>query len=472
MIESIILTDEKKCVGCNKCIMVCPIKYVNNVKIVNGERKIEVDKKRCIICGRCIQICDHNARSYSDDSEAFWEDLKKGKKITVITAPSFVTNQYKKYKHFFGYLKSLGVNFIYDTSIGADITIWAYTKYIKENKKNADFLISQPCSSIVNYIEKYAPNLVKNLIPIQSPSINLAIYLKRQLGNTDKIAFISPCIAKKTEFNKTYTQNLINYNVPFEQICKYIKENGIDISDYPEVDFDNIDAGLGVLFSKPGGLKEGLLYHLPDLKIKQIEGTEKTYEYLNFLNDGNKPGHIDFIDVLSCQKGCNVGTASCRDCHYSDLSTTLQNELLNDRRLQAQEKRVIDFEEYKKLFQNFDETLELKDFIVEYISESHKMDIIEPTEKELDEAFNLLEKRDPDSRKINCYSCGYKNCKDMAIAIHNGYNIPASCYQYNIKELETQKKLLEESEEYVRMVLEHVSDHILVTDETDIIQLY
>lgn len=469
--ESIILTDEKKCVGCNKCIMVCPVKYVNNVKVVNGERKIVVDKKRCIACGKCIQICDHDARSYSHDAETFWEDLKKGEEIIAIVAPSLVANQYEIYEKFFGYLKKLGVKSIYDVSLGADITVWAYAKYIKENKKSLDFLISQPCSSIVNYIEKYAPDLIKKLMPIQSPSVNLAIYLKKQLGCKAKIAFISPCIAKKTEFGKSYNQNLIDYNVPFEQIYKHLKENNVDLQSYHSVGFDNIDAGLGVLFSKPGGLKECLLYHLPDLKIKQIEGTEKVYEYLSFLNEGNKPKDIDFIDILNCQHGCNIGSA-CKESLYTDLSPILQNELLKDKRLKAQEKRVINLEEYKKLFDNFDKTLVLKDYLIEYESESHKMDIIEPTEEELNKAFSLLDKISADSRKINCYSCGYKNCIDMAIAIHNGYNIPSSCYQYNIKKLETQKKRLEESEKYIRMVLKHISDEVVGTDNEGIIQFY
>lgn len=472
MSKPLIITDESKCTGCNKCIMVCPIKYVNNVKLVDGKRKIEVDSKRCIACGKCVQICDHDSRSYADDAENFWNALSKGEKITVMVAPSFVANQYDKYKHFFGYLKSLGVNFIYDVSIGADITIWAYTKYINENRNHLDFLISQPCPSIVNYIEKYAPNLIEKLIPIQSPAVNMAIYLKKQLGNTERIAFISPCIAKKSEFEKNYTYGLIDYNVTFEQICKYIKEKNINIQDYPKINFNNIDAGLGVLFSKPGGLKECLSYHIPDLKIKQIEGTEKAYEYLNYLNNGNRLNDYDFIDILNCEEGCNVGTATCKEECHPELTTTIQNEISSDKRLKNQAKRVVDFTEYKKLFQHFDETLCLEDFIVEYVSESHKMDIIEPNEEELDKAYNLLEKYDADSRKINCYSCGYKSCKDMAIAIHNGYNIPSSCYQYNIKELEAQKKLLEESEAYIKMVLKHISETALTTDEKGIIQLY
>ncbi len=40
-------------------------------------------------------------------------------------------------------------------------------------------LISQPCPAIVNYIEHYQPELISQLMPIQSPMICEAIYLKK-----------------------------------------------------------------------------------------------------------------------------------------------------------------------------------------------------------------------------------------------------------------------------------------------------
>jgi len=466
----VIITDESKCAGCNKCIMVCPIKYINHVKIVNGERKVDVDSEKCISCGRCVQICDHGARSYLNDAENFWNDLNKGEKITVIVAPSFVTNQYEKHKHFFGYLKSLGVNLVYDVSIGATITIWTYAKYIEENRNKTDFFISQPCPSIVNYIEKYAPNLISKLMPVQSPVISTAIYLKKYLGITGKIAFLSPCVAKKTEFEKSSNKNIVNYNVTFDNLREHLNEKNINVLDYPEVDFDNDGAGLGMLFSKPGGLKEGLLYHLPDLRIKQIEGTDKVYEYLKFLNNGGRFNEYDFVDILSCQEGCNVGAATYDENYDLEISEVFQNELLSDKRLKNQAKRVIDFDEYDKLFKSFGDTLKIEDFVVNYTSEPIEIDLLEPSEEALDKAYDILKKNNLASRKINCYSCGYKTCKDMARAIHYGYNVPSSCYQYNKKELEAQKDILEENEKYIRTILEHLTESVLVTDENGIIE--
>ena len=467
--RKIINTNKDKCVGCNKCIMNCPIKYANNIELIDGERKVEVDESRCISCGKCIQVCDHGARYYLDDADRFWNDLARGEKITIVVAPSFVANQYDTYKKIFGYFKTLGVNFIHNVAFGADITSWGYVQYLKNNENN-EFMISQPCPSVVNYIERYATNLIPKLMPVQSPVACLAIYMKKHLGITDKIAFISPCIAKKTEIEKAANQGLIDYNIPFERLFTHISENNIDISEFPEVDFDNSQKGLGVRFSKPGGLKENVLYHLPNLRVKQLEGTDKIYEYLNFLNNGHRLNEYDLVDVLNCSNGCNVGTAACKETCAIDTSIEFENEILHDKRLKNQNKIEINFEEYEKLFKYFDETLDIKDFMVKYEDKSCEIKLSVPSEEELNSAFNLLKKDDEQSRVVNCYSCGYKTCKDMAIAIHNGYNTPSSCYQYNRKELEIQKNNLEESEYYIRTIIEHLSESVIVTNEEGFIE--
>ena len=471
----IITTDKAKCIGCNKCIMVCPIKYANNVMVVDGERKIEINSSKCIGCGECIKVCEHGARAYLDDADRFWVDLEKsletGQKISVIVAPSFVANQYDKYKQIFGYLKSLGVNLIYDVSLGADISSWGYVKYMSENKDKIEFAIAQPCPPVVDYIEKYTPNLIDKLIPIQSPVMCSAIYLKKYLGITDKIALIAPCIAKKNEIGRSLNNNLIEYNVPFEGVIAHLASKNINLSDYPEADFDNVQSGLGVHFSRPGGLKENVLYHLPETRIKQIEGRGKVYEYLKYLSLGHRFGSYDLVDILNCEHGCNVGPAtSCEKCGV-DVSSEFENEILSDKRLKNQNKRKVDYAQYDKLFEYFNETLDINDFEAKYNDNSELAYIPSTSEVDIEKAFALLNKNDEKTRKIDCYSCGYKTCRDMAIAICNKYNVPESCYQYTRKELEHQKHNVEENEKYIRTILEHLTESVIVTDRNGVIEI-
>lgn len=462
--KKIICTNKDKCTGCNKCIMACPVKYANNVEIIDNERHIEVDEKRCITCGKCLKVCDHDARKYIDDIDTFLEDLSKGEKVSLIVAPSFVSNKPDIYKKAFGYLKSIGINLIYDVSFGADISSWGYVNYLKNNPQ--DFLISQSCPTIVNYIERYAPNLIKNLIPVQSPAMCTAIYLKKYQNIPDKIAFISPCIAKKSEINKDSNSGLIDYNITFNHLFKYFEENNINLNDYPEIEFDSNQAGLGVRFSRIGGLSENLLYHLPQLKLRQMNGPEKVYEYLNFLNKGFRTGDYDLVDILNCTHACNVGSAVCNEIYDHEIPPEIEDEILGYQRLNIQNKIEINYEEYNKFFEYMEQNFNLEDFLINYKDNSDQIDYLHPNENEFEQAFTALKKYDEESRKINCYSCGYKTCRDMAIAIHNNYNTPSSCHEYNRKELEIQKEI----SDYVRTILEYLTKSIIVTDEDGFIK--
>lgn len=445
--------------------MICPVKYSNNVKIIENERKIEVNEKKCIACGKCLKICDHDARNYTDDIETFLEDLAKGEKITIIVAPSFVTNKPNLYKKVLGYFKSIGIDLLYDVSFGADISTWGYIEYFK-NRNTQDFLISQACPVVINYIEKFTPNLIKNLIPVQGPAICTAIYLKKYQQIKNKIAFISPCIAKKSEIVRGANIGLIDYNITFENLFKYFSENDINLENYPEVEFDNKQAGLGVKFSRIGGLSENLLYHLPELQIRQLRNPENVYGYLKLLNKGFRSGAYDFLDIVNCGNGCNVGTAANRENINEEVSIDIEEEILGQKRFKIQNEIDINYEEYDKFFEYLSQNFKLEDFLIEYKDRSDEIKTIQPSEVEFEEAFLMLKKYDSESRKINCYSCGYKTCKDMAIAIHNNYNVPSSCHQFNRKELEIQRDI----SDYIRTILEYMTRAIIVTDENGYIK--
>ena len=99
-VEQIYL-DEEKCTGCNKCLTNCPVTEANIAYLVDGKNKIKINTEKCIHCGKCIKVCDHNARDYRDDTERFFYDLSKGKKLSVIAAPSLIVN-FHKYNNLLG----------------------------------------------------------------------------------------------------------------------------------------------------------------------------------------------------------------------------------------------------------------------------------------------------------------------------------------------------------------------------------
>ncbi|MBC7960364.1 MAG: 4Fe-4S binding protein, partial [Vallitaleaceae bacterium] len=202
--ENVIFVREEQCVGCNKCIRNCLVVGANASYSSEGENKVKINSEACIMCGKCIDVCGHGARDYIDDTELFFDALDQGQKISIIAAPAVRVN-FPNYENLFGYLKSKGVDVIYDVSFGADITTWAYLRAIEEKKLSS--VVAQPCPAIVSYIEKYKPELIPNLAPIHSPMTCTAVYLKRYANVFSDIAFLSPCIGKINEINDSNTKD-------------------------------------------------------------------------------------------------------------------------------------------------------------------------------------------------------------------------------------------------------------------------
>lgn len=454
----ILITNKELCVGCNKCIAKCPVK-ANVAFLFNGENRVKVDHLKCIHCGACIDICDHHARDFADDTERFFSDLKLGHDITVIAAPSIRFN-ISEYTRLFGYLKSLHVTRIYDVSLGADITTWAYLKAIEEQKLES--IIAQPCPVIVNYIQKYRPELIWNLAPIHSPMMCTAIYLKKYLKNHDRIAFLSPCIGKIDEIKEKNTQGFIEYNVTYKKIESYLRDNQIELFNYPESDYDEVGYGIGLTYSRPGGLSENVELYKPDAWVRQIEGPERVYRYLDEYSlriAEHKPLPL-ILDILNCQKGCNGGTATCNKISVDDVDfkmNALKKEKVQSYGPSRQESEILAV--YELLYKDF----RLEDFARIYEDKSGVLKV--HSFSDLEEIFTQLHKTTEASRNVNCFACGFGNCREFANAVLQGTNHISNCIDYNRKELVCEKEHLSQTNRKIKQ-LHYLATHDFLTDCT------
>ena len=462
MDRSIVYTNDN-CIGCNKCIKVCSAIGACVSKEENGKARIDVDGSKCVACGSCIDVCVHGAREYEDDTKRFFEDLAAGEKISLLIAPAFKANYPEEYESVLGGLKKLGINRIISVSFGADITTWGYLNYIKEN----DFLggISQPCPALVSYIERYLPELLPKLFPVQSPLMCAAIYARTKMGVTDKFAFISPCIAKKLEIEDVHNKGLVHYNVTFEHLMKYVREHGVT---GPSVQSE-IEYGLGSFYPTPGGLAENVKWFLGDhVYIRQIEGERHLYEWLHLnkerIRDEKTP--FLFIDALNCEKGCICGTAVNPEVSKTDdalyaLLDIRENSKKDEKgnawsRPDPPEVRLKNYNEQFK-------DLNLEDYLRGYTDRSGECSYDIPDDSELEEVFVSMNKLTEESRKIDCTCCGYESCHQMATAIYNGFNHKENCIYYEktmVHELEIEKTIAEEATRAKSSFLANMSHEI------------
>ena len=445
------------CTGCNKCVRDCPVLIAN---VATDAGKVTVDPEKCIACGACFDACEHNAREYRDDTKAFFTALETGKKISVILAPAFLANYPREYKKVLGYLKEKGVNHIYSVSFGADITTWGYLKYITEHQ----FLggISQPCPAVVNYVEKYIPELLPKMMPIHSPMMCMAIYIKKYLKCDDELAFISPCIAKKTEITDPNCYGYVKYNVTFKKLFETIGNKYQGCKEYE----DELEYGMGALYPMPGGLRENVEHFLgKEQVVRQVEGEEEAYRYLHEYLERIRTNRRQpfMVDILNCSKGCIYGTATEPERNTDDVMLTL-SDMRNRASDRTETKKglfwkkgkngspwddsVPENERLANLMKAFAD-LDINDFVRKYTNKN--VVIKEPSEHEIQEIFTSMNKMDAASQKMNCESCGYSSCRNMARAIYNGVNVKENCVHYvkSVAENEKEKiqNLMEEEQQ-------------------------
>lgn len=420
--------DSSKCVGCNACIRSCPVTDANRFeRNEDGSIGININEKMCIKCGACIKECSHNARYYTDDTMDFIDAINKKTPVAVIVAPAVKIAFDGYWRHVLNWLKGQGVKFIYDVSFGADICTWAHLEYVKKNPGKK--LISQPCAAIVNFVLKYENDLIQYMSPVHSPMLCTAVYIKKYAKQNMKIAALSPCIAKKDEFQQT---GLVDYNVTFNELKKYFEKNHIDISkispgsdNFSSFEFDEMQGMVGSVYPRPGGLKENLQLYAPGLNVINCEGTDTIYKTLKEYmkdSDRNRP---DVFDVLSCDHGCNSGPAVGQEYSIFRMESIMHDV---DKYVRARnDKQTVGGK--NKLFARFNKELKLEDFCRSYVSE--KIEVKKPNQIQIDEILKNMGKTTKIEKEYNCRACGYDTCYSMAEAIFKGMNVKDNCMQYS-----------------------------------------
>lgn len=466
---SLVFTNDS-CIGCNKCIRVCPCPGACvAVTEEDGTERIQVDPAKCIGCGACMDACKHGAREFEDDTEQFFADLAKGEKISILLAPAFKANYPGDYEKVLGGLKNLGVNRIISVSFGADITTWGYLNYVK--KYNFTGGISQPCPAIVGYIEHYLPELLPKLFPVHSPMMCSAIYAKQEMGITDKLAFISPCVAKWSEIHDPDTEGYVSYNVTFDHLMKYVREHNISGT----FASDEIEYGLGSIYPMPGGLKENVYWFLgDDVYIRQIEGEKHTYRYLEEHKEEIAKGMNKelFIDALNCGMGCIYGTGVEEEIARTDTALynihQIQENCKKNTKNSAWSRKLTPAQRLAKLNKQFSK-LNLENYLRKYTDRSEECNYKLPSTEELNQIYDEMGKKTKEARCIDCECCGYESCEKMAFAIYNGFNKKENCIHFVKDTVEEEKKRALELADEIKAekdAVEKQQENIKTTVET------
>ncbi|MBA4418373.1 MAG: histidine kinase [Syntrophus sp. (in: bacteria)] len=402
-IQQIVFTLTARCRDCYRCLRSCPVKAIRMEK-----GQAYVDGTRCIACGTCIRECPQQAKSFRHDIDVAHRLIEDGHFVAVSIAPSFaaVFNEWQR-KRLASGLRALGFRYVGQTSHGA-YQIAAHTRrVVGENSEKA--YIGTACPALVNYIEKYQPELIDSLLPLCSPMAAHGRMLKEKLGKETKVVFIGPCVAKKSELFRPDIARAVDCVLTFRELITWFEQNNIDLATCEESNFDEKPVQWAQLYPLPGGMIKtaGLEDDGLNMKLLRIDGIDNVRELLRNVPDESA---YTFIEPLFCSQGCINGPG-----------------INMDKNIFERRKDIID---YDTNIQDFLTTLPLEDArLFEATYKKAENGAREVSEEEILQVLERTGKSDP-QQQLNCGACGYDSCREKAIAVVLGMAEPEMCIPY------------------------------------------
>ena len=368
-----VVRNPNKCILCGRCVRVCAeIQGVFNLSqhgrgfhtVVAPAHLVKMDDSVCIQCGQCINVCPTAAFLEKSSTEAVWKALANPDlHVVVQTAPSIRA----AIGEGFGYppgtpctgkmitaLRLLGFEAVFDTDLGADLTIVEEAhEFLTRFQTGGPLPMITSCSpGWISFLEKFYPELIPHASTCKSPMSMLSTlaktyYAERMNIPAEKIFMVAvmPCVAKKYEAQRP--EHMMADGRPYtdavlttRELIWMIKCYGIDFTRLPDGQFDaplGIASGAGDIFGTTGGVMEATLRaasriltgkkpdRLEFTEVRAVEGLRDTYVAIGEQNvhvavanglhnaktllDKVVSGeeHYDIIEVMACPGGCIGG---------------------------------------------------------------------------------------------------------------------------------------------------------------------
>lgn len=368
-----IVRDPSKCILCGDCVRMCnEVQGVGAIDFANRGAKMVVTpafgkqlaETNCVNCGQCAAVCPTAAITVKRNLKDVWKALYNPKKRVVCqVAPAVRVALGEEFGlapgkntigRIFNAIRMLGFDAVFDTSLGADVTVMEEAEELLEKVTagNQDMpLFTSCCPAWIRYAETRHPELLPYISTCKSPMQMFGAILKEYYKEADVqdemetvTVAVMPCAAKKYEAaREEFVRNGIkdvDFVITTVELASMIREIGIQFPEIepeaPDMPF-SISSGSGEIFGVTGGVTEAALRYLVKDKsthaLKEIEYVgvrgldgvkiaEVPYEdrmlriavVSGLANAENliqkivkKEEHFDFVEVMACPNGCING---------------------------------------------------------------------------------------------------------------------------------------------------------------------
>lgn len=402
------------CKNCYACVRVCP---AHAIKVQDEQANIM--KERCIGCGKCLKVCPKNAKHVQSELYKVKDYLNKKEKVVVSLAPSFVAAFGEDSNRVVGLLKSFGINEVEETVVGADLVTKVYETY--GHMPGEQCYITSCCPTVNAMIQKHFPEVIPYLIPVVSPAACHSRILKKKYGSETKVVFIGPCLSKKIEGME---EDSLDAVLTFEELIEWAEEEDKNIKSQPILPF----AATMVKqrrYPLVGGVTGTIDPETLPRKIIQVSGIKDCMEIMPYIIKGELKKTL--LEMHGCRHSCISGAGMPQDGiniykRMERINLYAKQETLLDEEAEVIEGEINVYKEFPNLQKPF------------------KM----PSEEEIEHILNSIGKETP-LDELNCGSCGYKTCREKAIAVYNGVAEPNMCLPFMRQKAETMTNVIFEA---------------------------
>ncbi|HDR89163.1 MAG TPA: 4Fe-4S dicluster domain-containing protein [Bacteroidetes bacterium] len=367
-----IVRDPAKCILCGRCVRMCEevmgvsaIDFINRGSntVIGTAYNMGLNTSSCVNCGQCILVCPTGALTEKNQFGEIRQALDDPEKTVVVQyAPAISVSLAEEIgmepgKDVNGILnaalRKIGFDYVFDTSMSADLTIMEESAELIERVKKGENLplITSCCPAWIKFAEEFYPDFLPRISTCKSPQQMMGAVIKSYWAEHTGIApenifsvSIMPCTAKKFEGHREemMQKDLPNVDavITTRELASFIHMYGVDMHRLePEMTDSPLGARstAGKIFGASGGVAEAAIrtayykitgkelaqFRIPavrgfmgrketrihinglDLGVAVVSGLGNARELLDEIRNGRDDIH--FIEIMACPGGCING---------------------------------------------------------------------------------------------------------------------------------------------------------------------
>lgn len=371
--SDVFVRNENRCIRCRRCVNVCT--QVQGVAAISAEGEglqakigpftgayvtaMGMGSTNCVNCGQCVAVCPTGAllpKENIDEVKAALADPNKFVVAQVAPAVRAALGEYFEFPigvdvegKIPAALREIGFDKVFDTKLGADLTIMEEAQEFIDRFKNGGTLpmMTSCCPGWVKYAETFYPELLDHLSTCKSPHQMLGTVVKTYVAEKMEIAkenivvvSVMPCTAKKYESKREELSGDVDVVITTTELGKLIEDYEVPFEALPNEAFDEplgTGSGAAVIFGATGGVMEAALrtaaewltgkaaeqidfvsvrgtegvkeaaYEIggTEVRVAVVSGLEQAKALLDKVELGEAEYH--FIEVMACPGGCVNG---------------------------------------------------------------------------------------------------------------------------------------------------------------------